>query len=71
MTTKPKARADEQAAAPASTEVEAPQCGAPHQLAALAHLHCQEPAGHDGPQGRDQALHPHRALEDGTLYVWG
>lgn len=73
MTTKPKATVGEQRAEPAATEApqdEEPRCGAPHQLAALAHLNCSEPAGHDGPRGSQAALQPHRVVYDGTLYVW-
>lgn len=70
MTTKPKARADESAAEPASTEAEPPRCGTPHHLAALAHLACAEPAGHDDPQASDQGERRHRVRHDGTLYVW-
>ncbi len=73
MTAKPKVTVKEQAAEPMPIEApqdEEPRCGAPHQLALLAHLHCSEPAGHDGPGGSRAALHPHRVVHDGTLYVW-
>ncbi|MFD5795611.1 hypothetical protein ACFWIO_19135 [Streptomyces diastatochromogenes] len=70
MTTKPKARADEPAEELASAEAEVSPCGAPHYLAALAHLACSEPAGHDDPQASGQGERRHRVRYEGTLYVW-
>jgi hypothetical protein len=69
MTTKPKAKADEEPEEePAKVEA-VPACGKVHFLPALAHVTCTEPAPDpDRPPGTPEHEHRH---EDGDLiYVW-
>jgi hypothetical protein len=70
MTTKAKAKGDaEGAEAPAKVEEEAPLCGAPHFLPALAHLSCTEPAPDpDLPPGTPE--HEHRHQDGDAIYTW-
>jgi hypothetical protein len=70
MTTKPKAKTDgEGADEPAKVEEEAPRCGAPHFLPALAHLACAEPAPDpDLPPGTPE--HEHRHQDGDAIYTW-
>jgi hypothetical protein len=69
MTTKPKARADEEPASVEETKSETPRCGAPHSLPLLApHVTCQMDAQDpDRPFGSD---HEHRHEDGDTIYVW-
>ncbi|MFF4489430.1 hypothetical protein ACFY0F_23525 [Streptomyces sp. NPDC001544] len=73
MTTKPKVTAEDTTAEPTTTEEakgETPKCGTPHHLALLAHLACQKDAGHGIEEGAGEADRQHRAVQDGTVYVW-
>lgn len=73
MTTKPKAKADEDSSEAATEESakveEAPACGAPHFLPMLAHVTCQLPAADpDLPPGTPE--HEHRHQDGDAVYVW-
>ncbi|MFF4536555.1 hypothetical protein [Streptomyces aureus] len=71
MTTKAKGKGDEGETAAAPTEVEeAPRCGAPHFLPALAgQVACSEPAQDpDRPPGSPD--HQHRHQDGELIYVW-
>lgn len=73
MTTKPKAKADEDRAEvaekPAEAEEQAALCGAPHFLPMLAHVTCQLPAADpDLPPGTPE--HEHRHEDGDAIYVW-
>lgn len=73
MTTKPKAKADEDhaevAEEPAKVEEQAALCGAPHFLPMLAHVTCQLPAADpDLPPGTPE--HEHRHQDGDAVYVW-
>jgi len=72
MTTKAKAQADSDTAETADEPVtveEAPLCGAPHFLPALAHITCTLSAADPNlPPGAPE--HEHRHLDGDALYVW-
>jgi hypothetical protein len=76
VTTKPKAKTDEDTAEePASTEeaqveVETPRCGAPHSLPILAPtITCTLPA-QDPDRAPGTPDHEHRHEDGDTIYVW-
>ena len=83
MTTKPKAQATEdeqpvedavgrpadEAAAPEPKAEQAPACGAPHQLPALAHVTCQLPA-EDPDREPGMPGHEHRHEDGDAVYMW-
>jgi len=73
MTTKAKAKSDEDSAEAADeqarAEDKAPLCGTPHFLPMLAHLTCTEPAPDpDRPPGTPE--HEHRHQDGDAIYVW-
>jgi hypothetical protein len=73
VTTKAKAKPDEQAAEPAAveeTKAEAPRCGTPHHLPLLAgRVTCQLPA-QDPDRAPGSPDHEHRHEDGDTIYVW-
>ncbi|MEV6696238.1 hypothetical protein AB0M68_03620 [Streptomyces sp. NPDC051453] len=70
MTTKAKGKADDETAAePAKVEEQAPRCGAPHYLPALAHIHCAEPA-QDPDRAPGTPDHQHRHQDGEAIYTW-
>jgi len=70
MTTKDRAKSEgEVAAEPAKVE-EAPRCGAPHYLPALAgSVACSEPA-QDPDRAPGTPDHQHRHQDGDLIYVW-
>ena len=69
MTTKPKAKADEDTIEQATPVEEVPLCGAPHFLPMLAHVTCTQPAvDPDLPPGTPD--HEHRWQDGDLVYVW-
>lgn len=70
MTTKDRAKGEvETAEAPVKVE-EAPRCGAPHYLPALAdHVSCSEPA-QDPDRAPGTPDHQHRHQDGDLIYVW-
>lgn len=74
MTPKGKANVDEattdsEAAEPAKVDAEAPLCGTPHFLPALAHLTCTEPAA-DPDRVPGAPDHQHRHQDGDAIYTW-
>lgn len=73
MTTKPKAKADEDSTEAEQEQVsveEMPRCGAPHYLPALAErIACTLPA-QDPDRAPGTPDHEHRHEDGETIYVW-
>jgi hypothetical protein len=74
MTTKAKAKADDEAPEAVSEEQsaeaeQAPLCRKPHYLPVLAYVTCQKPAPDpDRPPGTPE--HEHRHEDGDALYIW-